>query len=87
MHEDRPDVYEYFGTYSNDDARKLLDAFVEAEVAYTLDVDQMGIVTMSAVQAASGGTFGAGVGIAIGIHRDDVERAMALRQKVLKIVV
>jgi hypothetical protein len=87
MHEDRPDVYEYFGTYANHDARRLMDAFVDAEVDFTLDADKMGIGTMSAVEAAYGGTFGAGAGIAIGIHTDDVERAMALRQKVLNIVV
>ena len=87
MHMDRPDVYEYFGTYQNDDARKPLDAFVRAEIEYTLNVDKMGIENMSAFQAANGGTFGAGVGIAIGVHMDFAEEANALRQQVLKIVV
>jgi hypothetical protein len=36
--------------------------------------------------AATGGTFGAGVGIAIGVHIDDYDEAMAIRQRVLKII-
>lgn len=86
MEEDRPDIYEYFGTYSNEDARLLLEAFVSNDIAYTLDLDKMGIQDMSVVQAAVGGTFGAGVGIAIGVHIDDLDDAMALRQRVLKIM-
>lgn len=85
--EDRPDVYEFFGTYSNEDARLLLDAFVREDVGFTLDADRMGLADMSAFQAANGGTFGAGVGIAIGVHTDDCARAMEIRQRVFKIVV
>ncbi len=85
-HSDRPDVYEYFGTYSNEDARLLLDAFVSGDVDYTLNVDKMGLADMSAFQAANGGSFGAGVGIAIGVHVDDGAKAMEIRQHVLKIM-
>ncbi|HVV00543.1 MAG TPA: hypothetical protein VHH88_04220 [Verrucomicrobiae bacterium] len=85
MEEDRPDIYEYLGTYSNEDARLLLDAFLCEEIEYTLDVDKMGIETMSPIQAATGGTFGTGVGMAIGVHIDDCDRAMAIQQRVLKI--
>lgn len=81
---DRPDIYEYFGTYSNRDARLLLDAFISGDVEYTLDLDKMRLVEMTAFQAASGGTFGTGVGMAIGVHTDDCERAMEIRQRVFK---
>jgi hypothetical protein len=84
--DDRPDIYEYFGTYSNTDAQLLLDAFVKGDIAYTLNVDKMPLADMSAFHAANGGTFGAGVGIAIGVHTDDCDRAMEIRQRVLKIV-
>jgi hypothetical protein len=83
---ERPDIYEFFGSYSNMDARVLLDAFVAEEIAYTLNVDKLGIRNMSPAQAAYGGTFGAGVGVAIGVHIDDCEEAMEIRQRVLKIV-
>ena len=83
---DRPDVYEFFGTYSNEDARLLLDAFISDDIDYTLDVDKMGIQNMSAIQAAYGGTFGAGVGMAIGVHFDSCDEAMVIRQRVLKIM-
>jgi len=83
--DDHPDIYEFFGTYPNEDARLLLDAFVSEDVRFTLDVDKMGVADMSAFQAANGGTFGAGVGIAIGVHTDDCDRAMEIRQRVLKI--
>lgn len=84
--DDRPDIYEFFGTYPNDDARLLLDAFVREDVGFTLDADKMGIADMSAFQAANGGTFGAGVGVAIGVHTDDCDRAMEIRQRVFRIV-
>lgn len=86
MNEDRPDIYEFFGTYTNEDARLLLDAFVAEEIDFTLDVDKMGLADLSAFQAANGGTFGAGVGIAVGVHTDDGDRAMRIRQRVLKII-
>jgi hypothetical protein len=82
----RPDIYEFFGTYSNEDARLLLDAFVSDDIDYTFDLDKMGIQDISAFQAANGGTFGAGVGIAIGVHIDDCDQASAIRQRVLKIM-
>src|SRR5688572_14724003 len=47
---DRPDIYEFFGTYRNEDARLLLDAFVSEDVEFTLDADKMGVADMSAVQ-------------------------------------
>ena len=84
--DDRPDAYELFGTYPNDDARLLLDAFVSEGVGFTLDVDKMGVANMSAFQAANGGTFGAGVGIAIGVHTEDCDRAMDIRQRVFRIM-
>jgi hypothetical protein len=84
--EDRPDIYEYFGMYSNKDARLLIDAFVSGDIEYTLDVHKMALTDMSPAQAAFGGTFGTGVGVAIGVHMDDCERAMEIRQRVLKIV-
>jgi hypothetical protein len=84
--EDQPDIYEYFGTYSNEDARLLLDAFISADIAYTLDVDKMGLANMSPFRASIGGRFGMGVGIAIGVHTNDCERAMEIRQHVLKIL-
>jgi hypothetical protein len=86
MQGDRPDVYECFGTYANADARTLLDAFLEADIRYTLDVNKMGIEDMSAIAAANGGSFGRGVGIAIGVHADDLEEAMNIRQMVFKIM-
>ena len=86
METDRPDIYECIGTYPNSDARSLLDAFVEAGIRFTLDLDKMGIESMSPVQAAFGGTFGAGVGITIGVHLDDLEKAMRIQEKVMKIV-
>lgn len=84
--EDRPDIYEYIGTYSNKDARLLLDAFVRGEIEYTLDLHKMALADMSPGQAAFGGTFGTGVGVAIGVHTDDCERAMEIRERVLKIM-
>jgi len=84
--DDHPDIYEFLGTYPNEDARLLLDAFVSEDVRFTLDTDKMGVADMSAFQAANGGTFGAGVGIAIGVHTDDCERAMEMRQRVFKII-
>jgi hypothetical protein len=84
--DDRPDIYEFFGTYPNEDARLLLDVFVSESVRFTLDVDKMGVANISAFQAASGGTFGAGVGIAIGVHADDCDRAVEIRQRVLRIM-
>ena len=84
--DDRPDIYEFFGTYSTKDARLLLDAFVSEEVDFTLEVDKMGVADVSAFRAANGGTFGAGVGLAIGVHTDDCDRAMEIRQRVLKII-
>ena len=86
LDDDRPDIYEFFGTYPNEDARLLLDAFVSEDVGFTLDADKMGVADMSAFQAANGGTFGAGVGIAIGVHTDDCDRAMEIRQRVFKII-
>jgi len=87
MHEDRPDIYKCIGTYSNKDARLLLDAFAAEEIDFTLDVNKMGIQNMPALQAASGGTFGTGVGIAIGVHADDCDKAVAIRQRILKVIV
>jgi len=84
--DDRPDIYEYLGMYSNKDAQLLLDAFVSNDIEYTLDVHRMALADMSPVQAATGGTFGTGVGIAIGVHIDDCERAMEIQQRILKIV-
>jgi hypothetical protein len=84
--EDQPDIYEYFGTYSNEDARLLLDTFIGAEIDYTLDVDKMGLANMSPFRASIGGRFGMGVGIAIGVHTNDCDRAMEIRQHVLKII-
>lgn len=86
--DDRPDVYEYeyIGTYPNGDVRLLLDAFVREGIGFTLNADMMGLAEMPAFQAAYGGTFGTGVGIAIGVHTDDCDRAMDIRQRVLKIV-
>jgi hypothetical protein len=84
--EDRPDIYEYFGMYSNKDARLLLDAFVSGEIEYTLDLHKMALADLSPGQAAFGGTFGTGVGVAIGVHTDDCERAMEILQRVLKIM-
>jgi hypothetical protein len=78
--EDHPDIYEYFGMYSPKDARVLLDAFVSGEIEYTLDMHKM---DLSPGQAAFGGTFGTGVGVAIGVHMDDFERAMEILQRVL----
>lgn len=43
MREDRPDIYDYFGTYPNGDARLLLDAFVSGDIEFTLHVDNGGI--------------------------------------------
>ena len=83
---ERPDIYEYFGTYSNSDARLLLDAFVKEGIAYTLNVDTMGIQNQSALYAANGGPFGRGAGIAIGVHVDDCDEAMTIRDRVLKII-
>ena len=84
--DNRPDIYEFFGIYPNEDAQLLLDAFVSEDVGFTLDVDKMGVADMSAFQAANGGTFGAGVGVAIGVHTDDCDRAMEIRQRVFKIL-
>lgn len=84
--DDRPDIYEFFGTYPNADARLLLDAFVSEDIDFTLDVDKMGLADMSAFQSANGGTFGAGVGLAIGVYTDDCVRAMEIRQRVFKIM-
>jgi hypothetical protein len=86
MENERADIYEYIGFYENHDARRLLDAFVERGIEFTLDINQMGIETMSAVSAAHGGTFGAGVGLAIGVQVDDLEEALVIREKVLKIL-
>lgn len=82
---DRPDIFEFFGTYPNSDARVLLDAFVQEGVEFTLNGDKMGAAGMTAAQAAHGGTFGAGVGIAIGVQVEDIERAMEIRQRVFRI--
>jgi hypothetical protein len=84
--EGRPGVYEFFGTYPNEDARLLLDTFVRENVSFTLDVDKMGLADMSTFQAANGGTFGVGAGIAIGVHTEDCDRAVEIRQRVFKIV-
>jgi hypothetical protein len=83
---ERPDIYDYLGTYSNEDARLLLDAFISAGIDYTLNVNEMGVRDLSALQASQGGTFGAGIGIAIGVHTDDCQKAMMIRQRVLKIM-
>jgi hypothetical protein len=82
--DDRPDIYEYFGVYSNKDARLLLDAFVSGEIEFTLDMHKMALADLSPAQAVLGGTFGTGVGVAIGVHTDDYERAIEIRQRVLK---
>ena len=84
--EDRPDIYKYFGTYPNFDARRLLDAFVREDIDFTLDTGKMGLADIPAVRAAYGGTFGTGVGIAIGVHIDDCAKALEIRQRVLKIM-
>jgi len=83
---DRPDIYQYFGTYSNADTRLLLDAFVSGNIDYTLYLNERGIQDMPTIQAASGGTFERGGGIAIGVHVDDCDEATKIRQRVLKIV-
>lgn len=59
---------------------------IAEEIEFTLDPARMGIQDMSAVIAANGGTFGAGVGIAIGVHVWDCDRAMEIRQRALKIL-
>jgi hypothetical protein len=84
--DDRPDIYEYIGTYSNKDARLLLDVFVSGDIEYTLDLHKMALADMSPDQAAFGGTFGTGVGVAIGVHTDDCDRAIEIQQRVLKIM-
>jgi len=84
--DDSPDSYEFFGTYPNDDARLLIDAFVGEDIRFTMDVDKIGVANLSPGQAGKGGTFGAGVGIAIGVYIDDYERAMEIRQRVFKIM-
>jgi hypothetical protein len=82
--DDRPDIYEYFGVYSNKDARVLLDAFVSGEIEFTLNVHKMALADMLCGQAAFGGTFGTGVGVAIGVHIDDCKRALEIEERVLK---
>jgi hypothetical protein len=84
--DDRPDIYEYFGVYSNKDARLLLDAFVSGEIEFTLNVHKRALVDMLCGQAAFGGTFGTGVGVAIGVHTDDCKRALEIEERVLKIM-
>jgi hypothetical protein len=60
------DGYEDFGTYSTEDARRLLDAFVNSEIDFTLNPDQ--------------------TGIAIAVQAEDMEQAIEIRQRVLKIL-
>jgi hypothetical protein len=86
METTRPDIYEFIGTYANSDARTLLEAFMGAGIDYTLDIDKIGLENMSPVQAAFGGTYGAGVGIAIGVQIDDLDEAISIQQQVLKIL-
>jgi hypothetical protein len=82
----RPDLYQAFGSYSTSDARRLLDAFVEADVDFAIDMERKAGVDLDPGTAAFGGGFGGGPDIAIGVHIDDVPRATHIRSRVLKIL-
>ena len=85
MTENTNDRYEYFGIYPNFDAKLILDAFVKNNINFDIHVDDSQIREMHPLQAAYGGTFGQGVGIAVLVHVDDIDEAMRIQQQVLKI--
>ena len=78
------DAYEYFGTHENPDAKAILDAFEKRGIWFDVALDDSQIKKMNAVVAGYGGTFGHGTGLAIVVHADDMEKAIRIRQSVLK---
>ncbi len=85
MKEDIKDVYDFFGLYSSSTAKLILDAFVKNEINFDINIDDSRIKNMTPLQAAYGGTFGQGAGIAISVSSDDLDEARRIQQQVLKI--
>ena len=79
------DQYENFGVYPNCDAKLILDAFVANNISFDIHIDDSEIKKMSPVRAAYGGTYGQGVGIAISVHVNDINKAMIIQRQALKI--
>src|SRR5205823_5728213 len=83
MNADSPDLYEVIGTYPPYDARLVVEAILDAGVRYTLDPGK----SEGDQTTAFGAAYGGANGIAIGVHTDDLERAISIRNRVLKIQV
>ena len=83
MKENAPDVYEWLGTYPPWDARRVLEAFLDAGVRYTLDPGE----SEGDQATAFGAPYGGASGVTIGVHKEDLGRAISIRNRVLKIEV
>jgi hypothetical protein len=83
MNNDSPDLYECLGTYPPYDARVVLEAFLDAGVRCSLDPGKNTGDQATAFGASYGGTSG----VTIGVHTEDLERAISIRNRVLKIEV
>lgn len=86
-----PDIYVCLGTYPPYDARRVLEAFEDAKVRYTLDPGRLGgdqATTFGASYGAqSTAFFGSHEGLTIGVQKEDLARAISIRNRVLKIEV
>jgi hypothetical protein len=83
MNGDSPDVYECLGTYPPYDARLVLEAFLDAGVRYALDPGK----SEGDQAVVFGASYGGACGVTIGVHKEDLERAISIRNRVLKIEV
>ena len=87
MSDQDSEKYEHFGTYQNWEAKQLLNAFDQENIRFDFAEDAREMKNAGKFMAQSGGTFGAGVGLAIYVHPQDVERAVAVRGRIFKIEV
>lgn len=87
INDDAKDAYEHIGTYSNSDAKTLLDAFAKHGIRFDVAVDASRLKAMTAAEAYTGGTFGQGTSVAIAVHADDAEETGRILQRIFKIEV
>ena len=86
MNEQSHDNYESIGTYTNSDARVLLDAYEHEKVRFLVAVDDSLLKGMDPVTARFG-RYGQGTGVAISVLKEDREKAFRICHNVLKIEV
>lgn len=79
---DTTEQFTFFGTFANADARRLLDAFVEAGIRFDTGVLAKHLQKLAPVQTSNHGAFGQNASVAVVVHADDVAEATRILQMV-----